>query len=128
MKRPAPIRPAQSPDPRHTLGKQAEEMAAEAYLGRGARIVARNFRARGGELDLVVEEAVGDLVIVEVRARTSGGWVSAAESVDWRKRKKILHTAQLFLMKYRGPACAVRFDLYCWDGIRVDWVRNIRLD
>jgi putative endonuclease len=61
----------------HALGVSGERHAEQYLVSIGARILARNFRCRFGELDLVVEHE-GDLVAVEVKTRTLG-----ARRVRW---------------------------------------------
>ena len=103
------------------LGKQAEA-EAESYLReRGWVIFARNWRARGGELDLVARE--GDsLVFVEVRRRVAGAWVGAAESVGAHKMRCLLSVSQAYLRRERVNigfgqwGKEIRFDLLLWEG------------
>lgn len=102
---------------------QAGEDAAAAYLTRhGLRLVERNFRVRGGEIDLICQD--GDtLVFVEVRARKVGGFGGAAESITAAKRGRLIRTAELYLAGLaRQPAC--RFDAVLIDGERLTWLRN----
>jgi len=69
---------------RRALGL-AGERAAEIELARcGLRVVARNQRTRFGEIDLVCRDRDG-YVFVEVKTRTAGSFVAAAEAVDRRK-------------------------------------------
>lgn len=105
-------------------GAAEEDLALRHLQDRGLRLVARNWRCRGGELDLVLQE--GDtLVIAEVRKRGHALFGSAAESVDARKRARLVHAAQLFLAAHAQYAQApVRFDVLALDrGNRIDWIR-----
>ncbi|HEY8425822.1 MAG TPA: YraN family protein [Limnochordales bacterium] len=83
------------------LGRAAEAAAARYLAARGWRILARNARRRTGEIDLVAVDPHGVLVFVEVRARRAWGPDSgrdrAAESVDERKRRRLIHAARAFL-------------------------------
>ena len=107
-------------------GRAAEDAALLLYLERGARLLERNYRAKSGELDLILEEfATGrsgcapgevELVFVEVRSRAPGDWVGGLESVDGKKLAKIRHAMKLFLADYTGPATRVRLDILAWDG------------
>jgi putative endonuclease len=78
--------------------------AAEAYCAgylerRGWQVLARNFRVRGGEIDLVaLHEDV--LVFVEVKARTGEHAVVAEETVDARKLRRIMLAADAFLQQH----------------------------
>lgn len=100
------------------------EAAAESLLEAcGARVVARNFRAKAGEIDLIVEETIAsgavELVFVEVRGRSSEHpWVSAEESIDAGKLWRIWKTADAFLQTYAGRAKSMRLDVLAWDGER----------
>lgn len=107
------------------LGRSTEQRA-ERMLGRaGLRTLARNWRCKGGELDLVMAD--GDtLVFVEVRRRSRRDHASAAETIDWRKRRRLVHAARRYLQTLRRePAC--RFDVVTVDGPAGDetlrWIR-----
>ncbi|WP_207062657.1 YraN family protein [Motiliproteus sp. SC1-56] len=79
-----------------TRGAEVEAQALAFLERQGARLVSRNYRARGGEIDLIVIlEQV--LVFVEVRFRSNSRYDNAAESVDYRKQQRLALTAQRFL-------------------------------
>lgn len=92
------------------LGDAAEELAAQ-YLERlGYRIVARNVHARRGELDIVaIEDDV--LCFVEVRARKSSRFGAPEETVGAIKQRRIVHAAERFLISWKRPEMACRFDV-----------------
>jgi putative endonuclease len=111
------------------LGRSAEERAWRYLCAHGLQPVARNFRTRGGEIDLVMVD--GDcLTFIEVRARGTGSFVDACLTVDRRKQAKLVRTAGLFLARYplfRNHPC--RFDVvgvrHDTDGNMVfDWLRD----
>lgn len=105
-------------------GAEAEDAALRWLQARGLTLVARNARYKAGELDLVMRDR-DVLVIVEVRARRSFGFASAAESVDARKQARILRAAQLFLAEHpRYADCLLRFDVFAIDDGRSQWIRN----
>lgn len=112
-----------------SVGKYAESLALEHLEARGLALVARNFRCRSGEIDLVMRDA-GCLVFVEVRYRKSGRFASAAESVDQRKQHKLLTAASFFVARHRQfRNLAMRFDVVALDGrsrdqIRLQWLRD----
>lgn len=105
------------------------ESAALAHLqAHGLQLLARNAHARGGEIDLVMQDA--DVVVfVEVRYRASAGFGGGAASVDARKRRKLVQAAQVFLMRHPAHAqAACRFDVIDASGDpgapRLRWVRD----
>ena len=104
-------------------GSAAEEAAARFLAREGLRIVARNYRTRMGEIDLVASDGEM-LVFVEVRRRSSARFGGAAESVDFRKRLRIESAARHFLARLgREPAC--RFDVVTLQGDSVhEWLRG----
>lgn len=92
-------------------GHHAETVAAEYLSRQGLKLIDRNVRAGRGEIDLIMQDG-SILVFVEVRARKAGAWVSAAESVSFAKRKKIIETAERLLNEkpaWRNSPC--RFDV-----------------
>jgi putative endonuclease len=89
--------------------REAEERACQYLRSLGYLIVARNWRWRGGEVDIIAKD--GDtLVFVEVKHRAGGRFGAPAEAVDSRKRKKLLLAAKAFLGKDLGKV-PVRFDV-----------------
>ena len=108
-----------------TLGRRAENTAFR-YLGeKGLLPVARNFRRRGGEIDIVMMD--GDiLVFVEVRYRRSAAFASPGRTVDSRKQRKLIRTAALFAAAHRHLAShEMRFDVVAIEeGRPVHWIRD----
>jgi putative endonuclease len=117
--------PAEPRDPRARSGASAEALAARFLESRGLRVVARNFRCRRGEIDLIARDGA-TLVFVEVRLRRSGGYGGAAESITAAKRARLDAAAQFYLLGREPPPC--RFDAVLLDGLdpaRIDWRRNV---
>lgn len=110
------------PTPAQAAGGDAEERAGAHLARHGLSIVARNYRTRMGEIDLVARE--GDvLVFVEVRMRSLGAFGGALESVTPRKQRRIQAAASLFLAQFpRPPRC--RFDVVALDGGEIRWLRG----
>jgi len=110
-------------------GRHFEAVAAEYLEDRGLVVLARGYRCRLGEIDLVCREQ-STLVIVEVRARASGAIATAAASVDARKRARIVNATRHFLMRRsEWRDAVVRFDVVAFDAIdtadtRISWLRN----
>ena len=107
-------------------GARAEALAADYLAGHGLAVVARNFRTRFGEIDLIARD--GDtLVFVEVRLRTRRTFGGAAASITAAKRARLVAAAQGYLaMLGREPPC--RFDAILLDALapgRVTWERDI---
>ncbi|HHW4678040.1 MAG TPA: YraN family protein [Xylella sp.] len=108
------------------------EVAARHYLEQaGLRWLASNVRFRGGELDLVMHDVMS-VVFVEVRYRQQESYGSGAQSVDQRKRRKLVVAAQLFLQRHPELAQApCRFDVVEGAGtpLQLHWIRDaFRLD
>jgi putative endonuclease len=103
-------------------GDRAEDRAARFLQREGLRIVARNYRTRLGEIDLVAYEGAV-LVFVEVRMRSAARFGDGAESVDSRKRRRLEAAARHFLMRLgREPAC--RFDVVSLECDAPTWIRG----
>lgn len=110
------------PTPAQAAGGDAEERA-EAFLGRqGLAIVARNYRTRLGEIDLIARDGA-TLVFVEVRLRSDARFGGAAASITPRKQRRIVAAARQFLMRFeRVPPC--RFDVVAIDRNECEWLRG----
>jgi putative endonuclease len=104
-------------------GARAEELCARVLEGAGLRLLARNWRCRHGEIDLIADEG-GTLVFAEVRMRSAAAFGGAAESVTARKRERLLAAARLYLSGRREAP--TRFDVFLVDGAagRVEWIRD----
>jgi putative endonuclease len=114
---------------RATLGKSAEELAAEFLEAQGLIVLLRNYRRRGGELDIVARD--GDvLVIVEVRTRSTDTFGGAAASIDGWKQHKIVRAATQLLQQRKDLALLrVRFDVIVIHGAgderpRIEWLKH----
>jgi putative endonuclease len=92
------------------LGQRAERLAADYLEQRGYSILARNWRRPEGELDLVIG-ANGLCVFVEVRSRTGVERGHPLETVDARKRARVIRAARLYLNEESPPAPVFRFDV-----------------
>ena len=113
--------PAKTHDTTTTRGREAEALAAHHLEGGGLRVVERNFRVRGGEIDLICRDGK-TLVFVEVRLRSRSDFGGAGASITAIKRRRIVLAAQHYLL---GKAnCDCRFDCVLIDGGRLEWIRN----
>lgn len=105
-------------------GEAAERLAADYLARRGLRILERNFRVRGGEVDLVCEDGA-IWVFVEVRLRSDARFGGAAASIDARKQRRIVLAARHWLAGRPQRPC--RFDALLLDALdagRIEWVRD----
>lgn len=84
-------------------GRDAERYAANYLCQRGYQIVETNVRFRVGEIDIVAEED-GVLVFVEVRARRSGAFGAAGESIGPGKRRRTYQAAEAYLQAHPDAA------------------------
>jgi len=110
------------------VGRDAERLAERFLTRRGLIVVARNYRCRRGEIDLVMRDAE-TLVFVEVRRRTSRMFGGGLGSVDRRKRARLVAAAEVFLTVNRiGDDRPCRFDVIAIDGpsrrTTIEWVRG----
>jgi len=97
-------------DSRPGTGRTGEAATETLYVRRGFRVVARNWRCRIGELDLVVQRG-GLLVICEVKTRRGTRFGAGFDTVDARKRRKLRAVGEVFLQRTRVRPAAVRFDV-----------------
>jgi len=92
------------------VGAAGEALAAGWLARAGMRILARNYRCRGGEVDIVADDR-GELVFVEVRTRRAGGLVGPEESVTRRKQQRLLRAAEHYLQAAAAAERPWRVDL-----------------
>jgi len=106
-------------------GDAAEALAAQFLQAQGLRIVERNYRCRGGEIDLIATDGT-TLVFVEVRLRSGTAFGGAAASITAAKRRRLAFAAKHYLGRLgREPPC--RFDAILLDRLepdRVEWLRD----
>lgn len=105
-------------------GDPAEDLAAAFLERRGLKIVARNYRCRFGEIDLIAESGTA-LVFVEVRARKSEDFGGAAGSITAAKRRRLVAAARHYLAAgARNRPC--RFDVVLMRGEppEIEWIAD----
>ena len=95
---------------RGRLGKLGEDLACRELERRGYAILARRWRRRQGEIDIVARDGA-TLVFVEVKARGGRAFGAAAEAVTARKQQRLVQLARLYLACERRWECACRFDV-----------------
>ncbi len=112
---------AKTNDTTTARGREAENAAAAHLEKHGLRLVERNFRVRGGEIDLICRDGA-TLVFVEVRQRSRSDFGGAAASITPAKQRRIILAARHYLA---GKAdCDCRFDCVLLDGDRLEWLRH----
>jgi putative endonuclease len=108
---------------RTRTGRAAEDRARRHLEAHGLRLRSANYRCRWGELDLVMENADGLIVFVEVRYRARADYGGALASVDAAKRRRLLRAAQTWLSVHGRWTSASRFDVVALDaGDHLEWV------
>jgi putative endonuclease len=96
-------------------GQAGEDLACAHLQERGLRVLERNFRCRGGEIDLVARD--GDVVVfVEVKERSGSSHGTAIEAVTPLKRHRLLRAARFYAAGHGLLEKAVRFDV-----VAIDW-------
>ena len=99
---------------RQQLGESGENLAVEELERRGYAIRARRYRTRSGEIDIVAQD--GDtLVFVEVKARATPEFGTAAEAVTRRKQLKVVAMATDYLARAQCLDRPCRFDVVAID-------------
>lgn len=92
-------------------GEAAENVAVQFLKLQGYQILARNFYARTGEIDIIAEES-GYLVFIEVKFRKNTEYGYPAQAVDQKKQEKIRKTAMVYLKKkHISFERSIRFDV-----------------
>jgi putative endonuclease len=106
-----------------TIGQHAEKEAWQFLATQGFELLEKNFSCRAGEIDLIVRDTE-TLVFVEVRFRQNSSYGSGAETVTSAKRRRIIRTAEYYLLGNPDTAnLDFRFDVIS-IGSSVDWIEN----
>lgn len=109
--------------PQQLTGNAAEDAALAHLSACGLALVERNFRCKGGEIDLIMRDGPS-LVFVEVRRRASASHGGALASITPAKQRRLIHAAQYYLLRYKPlPPC--RFDVVALEGGQVRWLRHV---
>jgi putative endonuclease len=99
---------------RVALGKIGEDLACRELERRGYAILARRYRRRGGELDIVARDGPA-IVFVEVKARESLDYGAGGEAVTALKRRRMAAVAMDYLARHRLTERPCRFDVVALD-------------
>ncbi len=107
----------------------AFEKQAERYLQQqGLHLLERNVRYRYGEIDLIMRDAKGMLIFIEVRARIQtqhARFGGALASITAIKQARIRRAAQGYLARWRGPLPQCRFDVLAFEGADIIWLVDV---
>jgi putative endonuclease len=101
---------------RQAFGKTGEELAVAELERRGYAVLARRYRTRHGELDIVARDGEA-IVFVEVKARTTAEFGTAAEAVTRRKQLQLASMAADYLARNRITGVPCRFEVVAIDGV-----------
>jgi putative endonuclease len=96
------------------LGETGENLACRELERRGYAILARRYRLRGGEIDIIARDGE-TTVFVEVKTRDGIDYGSGGEAVTWRKRQRMARVALDYLARERIVDCPCRFDVVAID-------------
>ena len=106
-------------DPRRALGAAGEARAAAWYRARGYEVLARNWRCREGELDLVVRDGRA-FVFCEVKTRTSDAFGAPVEAVTRAKQERLRRLAARWLTEAPLRPREIRFDVASVMGDQIE--------
>lgn len=95
---------------RKNLGQEGEDKAANTLQDLGYKILARNYKNKIGEIDIIAKDGAV-LCFVEVKTKSGSGYGSPEEMVHKRKQQKIIKTAQLYLLENRLENINWRIDV-----------------
>jgi putative endonuclease len=103
-------------------GRDGEDLAAAFLIAAGYRVLARNVRVPGGEIDAVCLDGA-TLVVVEVKRRDSSAFGTPLGAVGARKRATLRRIAADYA-QIVAPSAKIRFDVVTLDGNRPRLHRN----
>ena len=101
-------------DARQSLGKMGEDLACAELQRRGYAILARRYRTRHGEIDIIARHEA-TIVFVEVKARAGGEFGGGAAAVTGWKQQRIVRMATDYLARQRLLEAPCRFDVVAVD-------------
>jgi putative endonuclease len=116
-------------DARQIFGRRGEEIAAAFLLAKGFRVIGRNWRCRGGEIDLIVERR-GEIRFIEVKLRRTKEFGHPEESITPTKIRHLSIAIEMWLRtrpqppkQYQADAIAILLEPGTSPDIR--WIENI---
>lgn len=118
-----PKRRLRKPTSRQQSGESAEKIAEQFLRQQGLNILGRNLRIGHHEIDLLAQEGETP-IIVEVRYRSQGGYLSAAQTLN-RKKRQHLRVCARTLMRQNGWMKARIDAVFIDEGKPPQWVRSV---
>ena len=105
------------------LGVLGEVRAEQVLQERGMRVLERNYRAYGAEIDLIAQDGAV-IAFVEVKTRAAHSATLGREAVGFAKQKKICRGALTYMVKNRLMGRQARFDVIEIQGDQVTYIEN----
>src|SRR5688572_17332252 len=105
-----------STDPRHSLGKMGEDLASAELQRRGYAVIARGYRTKYGEIDIVARDGE-TTVFVEVKTRAGDEFGGAAAAVTAWKQRRVAQMAMDYLARHSLHDTRCRFDVVTVDVV-----------
>ena len=109
----------------NNTGFWGEQLACDYLISHGYHVLHRNHRIGRLELDLVVQHQnnhrVKELIIVEVKTRSTAQWQDPLRSVTFQKQKRLMRAANQLLQRHYPRSESVRFDIIVVVGSEADW-------
>ncbi|MCL2852252.1 MAG: YraN family protein [Defluviitaleaceae bacterium] len=101
----------QAPKDRRKLGRIGEDIAADYLACKGYRVLARNYRRNGAEIDIICRESDGCLVFVEVKSRTYSTFGQGFEAVGHTKQARIVQASMSYISEHNITDDDIRYDV-----------------
>ncbi|MGN1097050.1 MAG: YraN family protein [Christensenellales bacterium] len=105
------------------IGDAGENIAAEFLMKNGYKILSRNFRVKGAEIDVIAAKK-NLVVFVEVKTRQNLNYGLPSEAVTKAKQRKIAMAAECFIVKNRLEKNDFRFDVIEILGDEINHIEN----
>ncbi|WP_394244034.1 YraN family protein [Vibrio astriarenae] len=129
LKQASPVTPPSNS--KKQSGQHYETLAMQHLQRQGLTLVTRNFRAKCGEIDLIMRDNA-TIVFIEVKYRQHAKYGHAAEAVTAKKARRVIRTAQLWLMKNNLSlhSTDIRFDVVALhqQGQQLEWYKSALTD
>ncbi len=93
------------------LGQWGQKQSEKFYKAKGCKTLARNFACKMGEIDLIIGQADGTIIFVEVKTRSSEKYAQAESAITYSKKLRMVKAARLFVKEYKLENYPLRFDV-----------------